>query len=342
LERFGLPERVVINDGFEVNGRVYMEVEGSMPTTMAKSVGFGIVEFASEFQRLKPDLLLVIGDRYEALAAVIAAAYQNITIAHVQGGEVSGSIDESARHAISKFSHYHFPATERAGEYLRRMGEDPERVFVVGCPVGDLILQNDDFLPKNTFNEVSLGNKVDADKPYLFVIYHPVTTEFGNETHQVEELLFALHELQHPTVWLWPNIDAGSDRISRVLRRYRKEQGDSWLALVKNFDPSTFQKALKSAAVAVGNSSSFIRDSTFTGTPVVLVGDRQIGREHGENLISVSCERERIRAAVQKQLNHGPYEPSTLYGNGTASKQIVEMLERIPLYSQKRLHYIFE
>src|SRR5262252_4621637 len=134
LERFHQPVQVVRQDGFVVNGEVYIELEGSTPATMAKSLGFGVVEFASEFQRLKPDIVLLIGDRYEALAAAIAAAYMNLCIFHIQGGEVSGSIDESARHAISKFAHFHFPSTKRSAEYLVRMGERPESILTVGCP----------------------------------------------------------------------------------------------------------------------------------------------------------------------------------------------------------------
>src|SRR5579885_2515532 len=138
LGRFGRPVEVVRADGFPVDSEIYIELEGSTPATMAKSVGFGVVEFASEFQRLKPDLVLLIGDRYEALAAAIAAAYMNICIVHIQGGEVSGSIDESARHAITKFAHYHFPSTRRSAEYLLRMGERPETILGIGCPSSDI------------------------------------------------------------------------------------------------------------------------------------------------------------------------------------------------------------
>src|SRR5882724_6680175 len=138
LERFHQPVQVVREDGFQVDGEVYIELEGSTPVTMAKSVGFGVVEFASEFHRLKPDLVLLIGDRYEALAAAIAAAYMNIPLVHLQGGEVSGSIDESARHAITKFAQFHFPATRRAADYLVRMGERPETILGVGCPSSDI------------------------------------------------------------------------------------------------------------------------------------------------------------------------------------------------------------
>lgn len=341
LERFGLAIRQVESDGFTVDARVYLELEGSTPITMTKSVGHGIAEFASIYDWLDPDIILLIGDRYEAMAATVAAAYMNLIVAHVQGGEVSGSIDESTRHAITKFSHLHFPATERAAEYIRKMGEPPETVHNVGCPAGDYILSLDDDLPADAFIRSSVGAKVRADLPFLLVIFHPVTTELETQTQQAEELLMALEEIAMPTVWLWPNIDAGADEISKVLRIYREHHEDSWLCLIKNLDPVTFAKALKSAACAVGNSSSFVRDSTFSGTPVVLVGNRQEGRENGHNLITASPHRSSIAEAVQAQLANGRYKPDTLYGQGYASTMIVKHIKAFVAKPQKRLSYLF-
>lgn len=339
LERFGQAEKIVASDGFSIDGRVYLEVEGSVPVTMAKSIGMGIIEFSTEFQRLQPDVILLIGDRYEALAAAISAAYMNIPIAHIQGGEVSGSIDESARHAITKFAHLHFPSTERSAKYILRMGERPDCVFNVGCPSGDYISTLDDELPPDIFNRIGVGGGVDPSKPFFLVIYHPVTTRYGSERHQTEQLLQSLQELAHPTVWIWPNIDAGADDISKALRVYREHNRADWLHLIKNLDPITFQKCLKRTACAIGNSSSFIRDTTFSGTPVVLVGDRQTGREHGENLVTVSPVSREITWAIRKQLAHGRYPSSTLYGDGRASLRIVDQLKSFVPYTQKMLHY---
>ncbi|MFC1498515.1 UDP-N-acetylglucosamine 2-epimerase [Verrucomicrobiota bacterium] len=345
LERFGDAVNIVKEDGFKIDSRVYMELEGSVPATMAKSVGFAVIEFASELQRLDPDVLLLIGDRYEALAAAMAAAYQNVCIAHIQGGEVSGSIDECARHAITKFAHFHFPATERAQEYLIRMGEDPATVFNVGCPVGDYINSLDADLPQDIFSSVGVGAQLNPDNPFFLVIFHPVTTEYGSsaEAKQVDEIITALDSLQHPTAWLWPNIDAGSDHISKSLRRYREfNLNNEWLHLIKNLSPELFQKVLKRATCAIGNSSSFIRDSSFSGTPVVLAGERQLGREVAENVMFVKCEAESIKKAIEEQCGHGRYQPSGLYGNGTASSQIADALVKIKPFNQKRLHYIFD
>ena len=341
LERFGQAEKYVQEDGFQVDGRIFLEVEGSIPATMAKSIGLGIIEFTSEFQRLDPDIVLLIGDRYEALSAAIAAAYMNIPIAHIQGGEVSGSIDESARHAITKFAHLHLASTERSADYICRMGENPDHIFNVGCPSGDYILQLDDDLPNDLFHRLGVGVSIDVEQPFLLVIYHPVSTEFHSQREQVEHLLEALHELSFPTIWIWPNIDAGSDQISKVIRVYREHNEASWLHLIKNLDPMNFQKTLKRSACAVGNSSSFIRDSTFSGTPVVLVGDRQLGREHGENLISCAPNPKDILTAIRHQLENGRYPASGLYGDGNSSRLIVRKIKEFEFYFQKRLHYLF-
>src|SRR4051794_12850684 len=192
LERFDQPVKVVRQDGFQIDGEIYIELEGSTPTTMAKSVGFGLMEFASEFQRLKPDVVLLIGDRYEALSAAVAAAYMNLCIVHVQGGEVSGSIDESARHAISKFAHYHFPSTRRSADYLERMGERRESILGVGCPSSALARELDPRLPPEVLNGRGAGATLDPDSPFLLVLFHPTTTEYGGERSQIEALLGGL------------------------------------------------------------------------------------------------------------------------------------------------------
>ena len=341
LERFGQAERVVAADGFQINGLVYLEVEGSVPVTMAKSIGLGIIEFSTEFQRLNPDVVLIIGDRYEALAAAIAAAYMNFPVAHIQGGEISGSIDESARHAITKFAHLHLASTERAANYIRQMGEHPDYVFNVGCPSGDYIIPMDADLSSDTFQKLGVGGKIDVNNPFFLVIFHPITTDFENQREQAEQLINALHEIAHPTIWIWPNVDAGSDHISKALRIYREHNNASWLHLIKNLDPITYQRTLKRAACAIGNSSSFIRDSTFSGTPVVLVGDRQVGREHGENLISCPPVAADILSAIRRQLKLGRRPPSNLYGDGYASLKIVQALKAFCPNIQKRLHYLF-
>lgn len=343
LERFNQPVEIVRQDGFPVDGLVYMELEGNTPATMAKSVGFGIVEFANEFLRLRPDVVLLIGDRYEALAAAIAAAYMNLCIAHIQGGEVSGSIDESARHAISKFAHYHFPSTRRAAEYLMRMGERPETILAVGCPSSDIARAIDLALDARVLNSSGSGAEIDPGRPFLLAVFHPTTTEYGGEKQQMEELLEGLRRVGERTLLLWPNIDAGSDHISKAIRIFRERwQTKTWLRTIVNLPPEIYLKALARAACAVGNSSSFVRDASFFGTPVVLVGSRQDGRERDVHVLRVNPVAEEIERGIRRQLQHGRYAPSTLYGDGRVSERIAQALATLEPYVQKRLHYVTE
>jgi UDP-hydrolysing UDP-N-acetyl-D-glucosamine 2-epimerase len=342
LERFGSAANIVVSDGFSIDGRVYMELEGSTPATMAKSVGFGIVEYVNEFLRLQPDILLIIGDRYEALAAAIAAAYMNICIAHIQGGEVSGSIDESARHAISKFAQFHFPSTQRSADFLVRMGEDPKTILSIGCPSSDLARIFDRSLNGNVVNNVGSGAIIDTQKPFLLVVFHPITTEYGGERVQMEELLKALKEIRTQTFLLWPNIDAGADHVSKAIRRFRDQHSNVfWLRTIINLPPEQYLKILANASCVIGNSSSFVRDSGYFGTPVVLVGNRQDGREHDRHLTRVSPVASQIITAIKKQLDHGRYAPSALYGDGYVAERVAVALAELKPYVQKRLHYVY-
>jgi UDP-hydrolysing UDP-N-acetyl-D-glucosamine 2-epimerase len=342
LERFDQPVRVVREDGFDIHGEIYIELEGSTPTTMAKSVGFGVVEFASEFHRLKPDVVVLIGDRYEALAAAIAAAYMNITLVHIQGGEVSGSIDESARHAITKFAHFHFPSTKRAADYLVRMGERPQHILGTGCPSSDIARSLTRTLLPEVVNARGAGIQIDVAKPFLLVVFHPTTTEFGGEQRQMQSLLAALDTLKIQTLLLWPNIDAGSDHISKVIRVYRSQIQSQWMRTLTNLTPENYLRVLANTACAVGNSSSFVRDAGYFGTPIVLVGNRQAGREHDVHVMPVAVDQEAIAKAVTRQLEHGRYEPSSLYGDGNVATRIASAIEKLTPYLQKQLGYTLE
>jgi UDP-hydrolysing UDP-N-acetyl-D-glucosamine 2-epimerase len=342
LERFDQPVNVVRKDGFDVNGEVYLELEGSTPATMAKSVGFGVVEFSSEFQRLKPDVVLLIGDRYEMLAAAIAAAYMNICIAHIQGGEVSGSIDESARHAISKFAHFHFPSTRRSADYLIRMGERPDTILSIGCPSSDIARTFDRTLAAEIINTGGGGSPVDVSQPFLLTLFHPTTTEYGGERAQMEAVLETLRRLGMQTVLLWPNIDAGSDHISKAIRSFRVNHQPTWLRNLTNLSPENYLKVLANAACAIGNSSSFVRDAGYFGTPIVLVGNRQEGRETDVHVTRVAPTAESVFAATTQQLEHGRYAPSTLYGDGFVAERIANGLVELQPYIQKRLNYVYE
>lgn len=340
LDRFGKARKIVEDDGFRIDEEVYMELEGSVPNTMVQSIGLGIIQLANAFQRLSPDFVLIIGDRYEALAAAVAAAYQNICLIHLQGGEVTGSIDESTRHAITKFAHYHFPATIRSGQYIISMGEDPKTVFPLGCPSADVVNTALANIPEEELGELGVGAHIDLNVPFLLVLFHPVTTEYGAAEEQMEELLAALKELRMQTLMLWPNIDAGSDGVSQAIRRLRETDHGFPLHVYKNFEPEVYIPILAKAACAIGNSSSFVRDASYLGTPIVLVGSRQDGREWCEAVNRVEPGKAAIVQSVRHQLAVGRYATSKLYGEPGVSTRIADALLTLQPYAQKRLSYV--
>ncbi len=342
LDRFGTAKKVVMDDGFKVDEDVYMELEGSIPGTMAQSIGLGVIQFANAFQKLEPEFVLIIGDRYEAFSAAIAAVYRNICLIHIQGGEVSGSIDESTRHAITKLAHYHFPATARAGKYIIAMGENPGTVFPLGCPSADVVETALKEIPKEEIDRLGVGKHIDLSKPYLLVIFHPVTTEFESSEQQMQELLEALKESGQQVILLWPNIDAGADGISQAIRRFREYNRDLPIHVYKNFEPEVYIPILAKAACAAGNSSSFVRDASYLGTPVVLIGSRQDGREWCEAVMRVEPHKTEILNAIKKQLSNCKYGRTHLYGLPGVSHRIVDTIINLEPYIQKRLNYVHD
>ena len=227
LDKYGSIVKYVEADGFEIAAKVYIVLEGETLLTSAKSTGLGIMELATIFDNLRPDVVVTVADRYETLATAVAASYMNIPVAHVQGGEVTGSIDEKVRHAVTKLSNLHFASTKKAAERIIKMGEDPSSVYVTGCPSVDLaadVLKQPalDYDPFERYGGV--GAQFDLKDGYLVVMQHPVTTEMGDGLGQIQETLHAVETVAVPTFWFWPNVDAGSDGISRGLRIFR-EQG---------------------------------------------------------------------------------------------------------------------
>ena len=340
LDRFGEAKLVIERDGFAIDAAFYSIIEGENPTTMAKSTGLAIIELSTLFDRLKPDIVLTIADRFETLSTAIAASYMNIPVAHTQGGEVTGSIDESVRHAVTKLAHLHFPATELAAEYVRRMGEPAHTVHWVGCPSIDLLGELDLTLPRDLFDRYGgVGAPIDGTKPYLLVLQHPVTTEYGSGLAQIQQTLAAVDSVGMQAVWLWPNVDAGSDDVSRGLRIHRERCPDSPIRMFKNFSVEDYSRLIANAACQIGNSSSALREGAFLGVPAVNVGTRQHGREHGANVMFAGYDAGEIEAAIRRQVKHGRYPRSTLFGNGQAGAKIAEVLATAEIKIQKQLAY---
>jgi UDP-hydrolysing UDP-N-acetyl-D-glucosamine 2-epimerase len=343
LDRYGMVSEVLEADGFEINARVYMLIEGETPATMAKSTGLGLVELPTIFEMLKPDVVITVGDRFETMATAIAAAYMNIPLAHTMGGEVSGTIDESVRHAVTKLAHIHFPASKEAGERIIRMGEDPTTVHVVGCPRIDVVAEiarNDGNLAEDPWLEhEGAGGQVNVDEPFLLVAQHPVTTEYGQGERQITETLMAIHQLTMPAIMLWPNADAGSEDVARGIRKFREHYPHDYIRFYKNFPVETYIRLMMRCACMVGNSSAVIREGAFLGVPAVNIGTRQTGRERGRNVVDVGYDREQIQDAIQQQSGNGRYPSEPIYGDGHAGERIANILATLELRVQKRLTY---
>ncbi len=340
LHRFGNILQIVEADGFNVSALVYTIVEGETPTTMAKSTGMAIMELATLFENLKPDIVLTVADRFETMATAVAASYMNICLAHTQGGEITGSIDESVRHAITKLAHLHFPATERAAKNVIRMGEDPSTVHMTGCPSIDVLTDLDLALPKDLFERYKgVGAPLDPKKPYLVVLQHPVTTEYGRGYDQINKTLKAVMAIGMQVAWLWPNVDAGSDDVSKGLRMYREKHNPGNLHFYRNFSVEDYARLIKNGACLVGNSSSALREGAFLGVPAVDIGTRQSGREHGENVMHAGYDAAEIESAIRRQLAHGHYAPSAMFGDGRAGQRIADILATAKLKIQKQLCY---
>jgi UDP-hydrolysing UDP-N-acetyl-D-glucosamine 2-epimerase len=341
LDRFGSVVDVIEADGFRPDARVTMIVEGETPATMAKSTGLGLLELPTMFELLRPDVVVSVGDRFETMATAIAAAYMNIPVAHTMGGEISGTIDESIRHAVTKLAHIHFPANEPAAERIIRMGEPPDTVHVVGCPRIDLVAEiahaRGGIPHAEWLTREGVGAHIDPNEPFLLVNQHPVTTEYGHGKEQIWETLMALDELKMPTMMLWPNVDAGSEDIASGMRTFREKRDPKYIRFYKNFPIETYIRLMLSCACVVGNSSAAIREGAFLGVPAVNIGTRQSGRDRGANVVDVGYGRQEIVDAIRGQLAHGRYASDALYGDGKAGGRIADLLVRVPLSVQKRL-----
>lgn len=316
-----------IENHYQIIDKVYCVQEGDKPSNMADTTAMLIMKLTTIFERIKPDIVLVHADRYEQLAVAIAASYMNIKVAHTQGGEVTGSIDDKVRNAITQLADIHFPSTEFANSYIYGMRNDmPRHVYTVGCPSLDIIPK--DLSIKESFNLKygGVGCAIDYSKHYNVVMFHPVTTESSMEK-QTEELIRAVVEIGLQTVWFWPNVDAGHSDIDGLLRRYRESGDLKHVRFVKNMSPEDFYRLIANCNVLLGNTSSGIREGSFLGVRYICVGDRQNNREWHSNTIRCVCNKDNIIACYNAI--KGTNSKSTLYGNGTAGKQIADILEEI-------------
>jgi UDP-hydrolysing UDP-N-acetyl-D-glucosamine 2-epimerase len=342
LDRYGNAIQAIERDGFTISQRVYMVLEGENLVTSAKSTGIGLSELATVFDNLKPDAVVTIADRYETLATAVAASYMNIPVVHVQGGEVTGSIDEKVRHAVTKLANLHLVSTNLAAERVRRLGEEPDSIFVTGCPSIDIAAEVAarpamDFDPFVKYGGV--GPTTDLSRGYVVVMQHPVTTEYDEARQQVDETLYAVKNFGVPVLWFWPNVDAGSDGTSKGIRVFREKEDPPNFHLFRNMSPEDFLRLLCGATAIVGNSSVAIRECSYLGVPAVNIGSRQLGRERGQNVIDVDHDRKEISDAVQTHIKRGKPKRDLLYGDGKAGGRIADRLSKVELKIEKRLTY---
>jgi len=342
LDRYGNAVNVIEREGFRVDRHVYSILEGENLVTSAKSTGIGLSEMAGVFADLGPDLVVTVADRFETMATAVAAAYMNLPLAHVQGGEITGSIDEKVRHAITKLADLHLVASERAAERVIRMGERPETVHVTGCPsidVAKAAIRDPRADPDLFAHYGGVGAEFDLGQGYIVVMQHPVTTEYGASRDHVLETLHAVAEVGLPTLWFWPNVDAGSDGTSKGIRNFRETHKLPKVHFFKNMPPEAFLRLLYNGRCIVGNSSVAIRECAYLGVPAVNIGSRQQGRDRGRNVVDVGYDRAAIAAAIRRQSERGRFPSDTLYGDGTAGVRIAEVLAKSPLTIEKRLTY---
>jgi UDP-hydrolysing UDP-N-acetyl-D-glucosamine 2-epimerase len=342
LDRYGNAVNYILNDGFNITAKVFNILEGENLTAAAKATGLGIMELSTIFENHKPDIVITIADRFETMSTAIAASYMNIPLAHIQGGEVTGNIDEKVRHAITKLADYHFVASEGARERVIKLGENPEMVFNTGCPSIDLALEvlktpYFDFDPMVKYGGV--GSGIDITKDYIVVMQHPVTTEYEASRKHIEETLHAVNDLAIPAFWFWPNVDAGADGSSKGIRSFREHYDPGHIHFFKNMEPNDFLRLLINCKCLIGNSSVGIRECAFMGVPVVNIGTRQHRRDRGNNVKDCSYDRNQIKYAIEWWLNNESPTPSFVYGGGDAGNKIADILESIPLQYHKTICY---
>ena len=320
-------------------------MEGDNPATMAKSTGLAIIELSNLFTNIRPDIVLTVADRFETIATAISSSYMNIPLVHTQGGEVTGSIDESVRHAVTKLSNLHFPSTLNAKQNVLRMGEDKKTVFLTGCPSIDLAKKQYSIRNKIQISKIlkdvrGVGNLKKLVKDYIVVLQHPVTTEYKNTKNNILQTVKAIHKLGKPTIWFWPNIDAGNDLISKEIRKFREKYNPKNIFFIKNLSPENFLNVIIKSNCIVGNSSVAIRECSYLGVPAVNIGTRQGGREHGKNVIHTNYNQTKIINAINYQLRKKRYKGSKIFGDGSSGLKIVKILEKYKFENlQKRLKY---
>lgn len=327
LPQFGTSANEIERDGFRMSERIYMTYDGYTAATMTKSLASLLLELPTCLQRLRPDILVLAGDRGEQLMGAITGLHLNIPVAHIQAGELSGNIDGIIRHGITKLAHIHFAANEEFAERVRQMGEEPFRVFTTGAPLVDEIANG------TYTSAVELENKyrLNLREPLVLAVQHPVTEEEAFADDQVELTIEALLDVNWSTVFIFPNADAGSEAIRTRLAQLKRPN----IRLFRNLPRQDYLGIMRVARVMVGNSSSGIMEAPTVGTPAVNIGRRQNGRPQGTNVLNVNHDKteivEAIHLAASPEFQERALTTINPYGDGRASERIVQVLKTIEI-----------
>jgi len=337
----GMTIKEIIKDGFKIDAKVKMTPPEDTVSATAESIGKGIIGISKTFKKIRPDIVVVLGDRVEALAAAIAAVYSKIALAHIHGGDSpKAGFDEYARHAITKLAHIHFPVTQMSAKRIIKMGENPKNIYVVGAPGLDSIF-HEKFLGKG---KIEKKYNLDLSLPLLLVIHHSVSTEDADALLQVQETLKAVTDLRFQTIIIYPNVDAGGRRIAGTIEKYRRY---SFVRIFKNIPRQDYLGLLRVASVLVGNSSSGIIEAPAVHLATVNIGSRQDGRERTCNVIDVPYDRKKIKEAINKAINDKNFRArlakcKSIYGDGNAGFKIAKILGSIKIEKelfQKKITY---
>ncbi len=325
LEKYGLTVREIEDDGFNICGKVDVFLEEESGESMAIAIADELKGMVRIFAKQCPDLVIVLGDRGEMLAAALAAVHLNILVIHIHAGERSGSVDEMIRHAISKLSHYHFTATEEAKDRLVKMGERPENIFVTGAPgldgIKGLVIMDRSSLCKEA--GLNPGEQI------ALVIFHPIVQEAQMAGQQVSVVLDAIEKSGIQAVYLMPNSDAGGGLIRKRLQCLEENSG---FKVYTHLSREKFISWMAAVDVMVGNSSSGIIEAASFGLPVINIGDRQRGRARNINVIDVPVKEKEIFEAISKSILKGRMSGMhNIYGDGHSGERIVGLLKTLPL-----------
>ncbi|EJL78600.1 UDP-N-acetyl-D-glucosamine 2-epimerase, UDP-hydrolysing [Polaromonas sp. CF318] len=310
--------------GLPVNALVDVDLASATGATMARNLGKMVTGFVDAFLDIEPDLVLVLGDRGEMLAGALSAVHLNIPVVHIHGGERSGTIDESIRHAISKLSHFHFVSTSESRDRLVRMGEQAANVYLTGAPGLDGI----EALALHSREKLLRDARLDPTRPVALMVYHPVVQETENAGTGTTGIIDTLLARGLQLVALKPNSDAGSDQIRAALEAHAAH-GD--VRVVTHFPRELFVSWMAAADLMIGNSSAGIIEAASFGTPVVNIGSRQNLRERNANVTDVAVDPAAIGQAVEQALAHGRYDRHNIYGDGHSVERIARLIETLPL-----------